>query len=850
MNHTAKTFCILHFAFCIAASTAGAAEIAKFIEYVETDGNGNTKGEYVLLDYVPTSNSVVEAEIAVRDITKTHAIFCARGSAAATDTFTLFHIGNQGFRWDYNRTTGEYQGGIANDAKIHVRCTKEGFWLNGTKSSTIQVSPLNYVPANRMMLFACYTCDPAATPAPPSSGINYAKIRLYSFKAWDDDGATLRVDLRPCVDVNGAGALYDNVSGNLYYSLSSKKLIASADKDGYDKTFYVSTNDLHVVDGVLWGTYVTDDGLAHKAYTNLQQVINTVAGGSTIWIEDGFVVSKGSRVYDNNVTRIVSSGWNSKLTIRSRSGDWRTGAEIRGDEHTRCLGGQSDNYIGIRFVSGTTTNGNGGGVSIGAYGGVFENCLFADCTGRGNGGGISGGKATLRNCLITNCVSKTGSGGGVDSASCYDCVFIGNRASGTAWRSGDGGGIYQTPDSHSAIVSNCVFVDCHAYNKAQIGHASRQAGAGGAIYGCLSARDCTISNCTASASGGGIANCNGGSNVTVVNCQSGRGGGGIWRGDWRGGAIIGCSDTNTAHSTTTNGGGASDKTILTDFLISGNYSPRYGGGANSCTLTNCVVVFNVASNKSASSSAIIAGGGIYGGRAVGCVIANNIACGPVSQKGNNYYGIGGGANSATLIRCLVTNNVSWYRGGGVYAGSAMNCFVADNEAFAEGGGFAGSSSIFNTLVARNTATKQAGVWTDSKATTVLVNSTVTANENTVASQSAVYRAAITNSVVWGNLGEGVSQTASRIGAANSCYPEANGANGTTSRNPNLADVEGKTFVATASCCRRKGVLYDWMNNGTVRSTDWYGAPRVYQDRPDMGWVSVLPPPRCSVIYIQ
>ena len=271
---------------------------------------------------------------------------------------------------------------------------------------------------------------------------------------------------------------------------------------------------------------------------------------------------------------------------------------------------------------------------------------------------------------------------------------------------------------------------------------------------------------------------------------------------------------------------------------------------NTCTLTNCVVVSNVASNGTAGSSAVIAGGGVYGGRAVGCVIAGNIAGGPAGKKGTQYFGSGGGAYGTALVKCLVTNNVAWYRGGGAYGSSAQNCFVADNESFAEGGGFAATASVFNTLIARNRATQQSGVWTDSGAKTVLVSSTVTENENTVANKSAVYRAAITNCVVWGNLGEGVVQTSTRQGAAYSCFPEADGANGTTSRDPGLADVQGKTFVATSSSCRRKGLLYDWMDNGSVRSTDWYGAPRVYQERPDMGWVSVLPPPRHSVIYVQ
>ena len=616
--------------------------------------------------------------------------------------------------------------------------------------------------------------------------------------------------------------------------------------DATAATYYVSTNGLHEVNGVVWGTYATDDGVEHNAYTNLQQAINAASSGSTIWVEDGFTVSEGSRFYrgkettGGNNTRIVSDGWNSKLTIRSRSGDWRTGAEIRGDAITRCFGAQSDTLIGFRLVSGTTTNGAGGGALVSQYGGTFKNCLFADCSAASNGGGIgrTGPYSALNvvDCVFSNCVARSGSGGAVNgggsTANCSGCLFVNARANGTGWDAGCGGGLFGGKSS----ATNCVFISCHAYNKAQIGHASRMNGDGGGACTSSSIIDCVFSNCTATSGGGALSRCVGGKNVTIVNCQSGRGGGGTRGGKWLGGSIVGCVDTNVSASTTTNGGGASDGAVLTDFLISGNRSKRYGGGTTGCTLTNCVVVFNVASNGSATSSALIAGGGIYGGRAVDCVIAGNAACGPDNKKGADYFGSGGGANAATLIRCLVTNNVAWYRGGGAYGGTAWNCLVSDNESFAEGGGIAATTPVFNTLIARNAATQQAGVWTDSKTTTVLVNATVTANTNTVADKSAVIRAAITNCVVWGNLGEGVRQT-STLQPAYSCFPEADGSNDTTARDPGLADADGKIFVATASACRGKGLRYDWMDNGGIRSVDWYGEPRIYRGRPDMGWVS-------------
>ena len=97
-----------------------------------------------------------------------------------------------------------------------MRCTPEGLWLDGVKSTAINVSPVSYTPANKMMLFASYTCPPSDTPA--ATG-NYAKMRLYSFKAWNRD--TLRVNLLPCVDTDGAAALYDVVTNTLYHNLQA-----------------------------------------------------------------------------------------------------------------------------------------------------------------------------------------------------------------------------------------------------------------------------------------------------------------------------------------------------------------------------------------------------------------------------------------------------------------------------------------------------------------------------------------------------------------------------------------------------------------------------------------------------
>ena len=141
------------------------------------------------------------------------------------------------------------------------------------------------------------------------------------------------------------------------------------------ETYYVSTNGLHEVKGVVWGTYVTDDGVAHDAYTDLQQAINaTQKKAATIWVEDGFVCETGGETTDGTGSRITTEYGPAvdSLIIRSRSGRWETGAEIRGRYHSaeepcgansiRCVAPNfGAKFIGFRFVGGSTT-GNGGGI--------------------------------------------------------------------------------------------------------------------------------------------------------------------------------------------------------------------------------------------------------------------------------------------------------------------------------------------------------------------------------------------------------------------------------------------------------------------------------------------------------
>ncbi len=230
---------------------------------------------------------------------------------------------------------------------------------------------------------------------------------------------------------------------------------------------YVSLDGIHSVEGsdLGWGTYRTDDGVFHDAYTNLQQAVNAAAKDDTVWVEDGFVCddSQGHKIMSsdtdigkgvyNNVRLDVSKA----ITVRSRSGEWETGAVIRGRFHSDVAGGTSaggDSAIrGVALASGAQLIGftvehcsmDSGIYGTGACvnGGVLRKCFV-------NGGrssyyaGANG--STLYDCVVSNCYASTYAS--MLCGSAYGSTFYGDGG-------GGGGGIYLT--SGGFVVSNCVF---------------------------------------------------------------------------------------------------------------------------------------------------------------------------------------------------------------------------------------------------------------------------------------------------------------------------------------------------------------------------------------------------------
>ncbi len=126
--------------------------------------------------------------------------------------------------------------------------------------------------------------------------------------------------------------------------------------------------------------------------------------------------------------------------------------------------------------------------------------------------------------------------------------------------------------------------------------------------------------------------------------------------------------------------------VLSGFTLTNGATSSSGGGiycqANSI-VTNCVITGNFSSAD---------GGGGYAGVYYNCVITGNIS----RTSG------GGVSGNAVLNNCLLTHNTARSSGGGTLYGLLTNCTLVANYVSTGGGGGAFGSSLNNCIVYYNT----------------------------------------------------------------------------------------------------------------------------------------------------
>lgn len=187
------------------------------------------------------------------------------------------------------------------------------------------------------------------------------------------------------------------------------------------------------------GSYTTDDGETHEAWTDLQDALNAAAAGDTVWVEDGYEWDPGENRYTDATYGGRVLGVPKAMTVRSRSGKWETGVIVRGRWNSAetpkganalcgvCLA-KNAKIMGFRILdcaanTSLVFNHQAGVGLVGTLDATAENCFIANC--RANYGAASY-YVDLKNCVVSNCNATTYAtftyGGGAK-----DCLFIDNN---------------------------------------------------------------------------------------------------------------------------------------------------------------------------------------------------------------------------------------------------------------------------------------------------------------------------------------------------------------------------------------------------------------------------------------
>ena len=373
------------------------------------------------------------------------------------------------------------------------------------------------------------------------------------------------------------------------------------------------------------------------AATNIQDAVDAVIYGAHILVTNGIYQSGGRVMYGALTNRVVI---NKPVVVQSVNGPAVTviqGNPVIGDSAVRCAYLTNNATLsGFTLLNGATRAAgdsskeqSGGGAWCASNNAVVVNCLVVSNAANALGGGVYGG--SLSNCtLVAN--AATGSGGGAYLCILNGCLLSNNTAI-ISYGGISGGG-----------ASSCTLADCTLVSNITDTPYAFPASGGGAV-------DSTLTRCMLignSGKDGGGAN-----NSTLWNCSlfnntAGNGGGAA-----AASTLTGCLMISNSAAM---GGGCYDSTG-TNCALAQNSSGYQGGGAAGGSLYNCLLTGN-------SAPGSVGGGAAADPMGAGTLLAN------CTVVGNSAYYRGGGVDSCTVWNSIIVSNTvvsspdswNWYGG--------------------------------------------------------------------------------------------------------------------------------------------------------------------------------------------
>lgn len=320
----------------------------------------------------------------------------------------------------------------------------------------------------------------------------------------------------------------------------------------------------------------------------------------------------------------------------------------------------------------------------------LNHCVISNNTAE-YGGGVasydSGFTPSFTNCIATNCTlafnTATYSGGGAYDAKLNNCLIFNNDSA------FEGGGAAEGLLANCTITANGASVGAGAalstLNQCTLTFNSATLDGGGAWDSILN--QCLLAYNSATQDGGGAAGCT--LNNSEILTNQAYDGGGYYCVNLI--SFYGLTNCVLAGNTANYGGGADGGgygngpslllTPLVHCTLTGNFATNTGGGAIQCTLEGCLVFGNLSDFAGAGAAYAILNG---------CMVLSNTAMASVPDPRNPVSG-GGGAYSCTVTNCVLADNFATTNGGGAFQSTLVNCTVTANTAAVGGGVFDSTS---------------------------------------------------------------------------------------------------------------------------------------------------------------